>query len=395
MSAELSELVAAAREFQRSADLDFVDPKALSALVDSLQGTLCEVVHRARKSGEHLLTGKTPVGWVAQTCGLTPSAASDRLCVGEQLGELPRVAQALHSGEISYQSAAVICHFRDRLREDLRPNIDQDWWVGQARETSVRNLHWLEQHVRYMVDPDSFDHQVEEDWEKRFLSISQSGCMFHISGVLDREAGTALEAAIQSLAKPLGAADTRTPKQRRADALSEIVRHAFGKGTLPKRHGVRPHISVQTTIEGLKGELGAPASRLENGIPVSSKTVQRLACDGTLHRVLKADSMVIDVGRAKRSAQPAQWRGLKARHQTCAAPGCDRPLSMTDAHHLEFWAQGGKTSLPKLMPLCYFHHRLVHEGGWQVVMAGDTVRFIPPERVFIRRHRWGEVRWVA
>jgi hypothetical protein len=105
--------------------------------------------------------------------------------------------------------------------------------------------------------------------------------------------------------------------------------------------------------------------------------------------------MVIDVGRAVRTAQPAQWRGLRARHKTCAGPGCDRPIGMTDAHHIEFWANGGKTALPKLVPLCYFHHRLVHEGGWQVVLAGGGVRFIPPDTVFIRRRRWGESRWAA
>jgi hypothetical protein len=157
---------------------------------------------------------------------------------------------------------------------------------------------------------------------------------------------------------------------------------------------VRPHITVSTTLEGLKGEVGAPASILDNGIPVSSKTVQRLACDGLLHRVLKADSMVIDVGRAKRTAQPAQWRALKARHQTCAWPGCDRPLSWTSAHHVEFWARGGRTDLARLIPLCHYHHRLVHEGGWQVVAAGGGVKFVAPDRVFVRRMRWGE-RWAA
>ena len=236
---------------------------------------------------------------------------------------------------------------------------------------------------------------MEEDYEKRFLSISESGGMFHLSGVLDRDGGAALESAIQSQSKRLGDSDARTPKQRRADALTEIVYHAMDKGTLPKRNGVRPHVSVQTTIEGLKGELGAPASQLDNGIPVSSKTVQRLACDGTLHRVLKSGSMVIDVGRAKRTAQPAHWRGLRARHRHCAGPGCDRPLNMTHAHHVEFWANGGATDMKKLLPLCYYHHRLVHEGGWQVVVAGERVEFIAPERPVMTRRRWGESRWAA
>ena len=158
---------------------------------------------------------------------------------------------------------------------------------------------------------------------------------------------------------------------------------------------MRPHISISTTIEGLKGELGAAASKLESGMPISSKTVQRLACDGTLCRVLKADSVVIDVGRATRAVSPAQWRALKARHRNCAAPGCDRPMNLTSPHHVEFWGRGGKSNLTNLLPLCYFHHRLVHEGGWQVVRAGERVKFIPPDRVIPKRVRGPGMRWAA
>src|SRR5919201_823184 len=121
----------------------------------------------------------------------------------------------------------------------------------------------------------------------------------------------------------------------------------------------------------------------------------RLACDSVMHRVVKAESRVIDVGRAKRSAQPAQWRALKARHRTCAGPGCERPLGWTSAHHVEFWSEGGETNLGKLLPLCYYHHRLLHEGGWQVVLAGERVEFIPPDTPVMTRRRWGERRWAA
>ncbi|TMF51985.1 MAG: DUF222 domain-containing protein, partial [Chloroflexi bacterium] len=89
-----------------------------------------------------------------------------------------------------------------------------------------------------------FDHGIEEDYEKRFLSISESSGMFHISGVLDREGGSALKTAIESLSKRIGTGDARTPKQRRADALVEVAHHAMNQGTLPRRHGVRPHITV-------------------------------------------------------------------------------------------------------------------------------------------------------
>src|SRR5256885_15277286 len=392
---ELDKLKVAVRDFQSSADLDFVDPKELSGLVDSLQGTLCTVLNQAKKRGANLLTGQTPCSWVAQTCGLTPNAASDRLCVGKQLEAMPRVAEALASGEIGYQATSVICHFRDLLREDLRELCYEEQWIRHAKLHTVKNLHWLADHVRYMLDPAGLVHGIEGDYEKRLLRISESSGMFHISGVLDREGGSALRAAIESLAKRIGTGDERTPKQRRADALVEVAQQAMNQGTLPRRNGVRPHITVHTTVEGLKRELGASASELQNGIPVSSKTVQRLACDGTLARVLKADSGVVDVGRATRGVSPGQGRGLKARHPCCAAPGCDRPINWTSPHHVEFWSRGGKSDLPNLLPLCYFHHRLVHEGGWQVIRAGEGVKFIPPDRIVPRRVRGPGMRWAA
>src|SRR2546430_5606707 len=174
MSEALDDLEAAVRQFRNSADLDFVDPKRLSGVVDSLQGTLCTVLNRAKKRGENLLTGQTACSWVAQTCGLTPNAASDRLCVGKQLEAMPLVAEALALGEIGYQAAAVICHFRENLREDLRELCYEEQWIGHAKQHTVKHRRCLAERLRDLLDPESFDHGIEEDYEKRFLSISRS-----------------------------------------------------------------------------------------------------------------------------------------------------------------------------------------------------------------------------
>jgi hypothetical protein len=37
----------------------------------------------------------------------------------------------------------------------------------------------------------------------------------------------------------------------------------------------------------------------------------------------------------------------------------------------------------------------VHEGGWQVIKAGKGFRFLPPERIVMRRARGPGVRWAA
>ncbi len=393
MLSSFDRLRAALGDFVR--DEEAVDPGELRSLIDRLEGKFAQVVRQASQRGDHLVRGHcSAVSWVMDTCSMSQGSASDRLCVGKQLESLPAIEEALGSGQIGYQSVSVICHLGEKLGEK-GVTLDEAEWIGYARQFSIKDLRALSDHTRYVVDPDGYDREVEENYAERFLHISEMNGMFQLKGVMDPEGGAALKTAIDALAKRLDQDDSRTPKQRRADALTELTHHALQAGTLPRRNRVRPHITVTTTLEGLKGELGAAASELQPGMLVSSKTVQRLACDGTLSRVLKADSQVIDVGRATRAVSGAQWRGLKARHRGCAFPGCDRPINWTQPHHIDFWAHGGPTNLRKLLPLCYHHHRLVHEGGWQVIQSDEGVKFIPPDHEVYRRIRAPGMRWAA
>ncbi len=371
-----------------------LDPGELSSFIDALQGKLCRVVAAGAQRGEPASAGKSAVSWVADSCQMSRTSAADRLCVGAQLRFLPQVEQALRSGRIGYQAASVVCHLSEQLGEK-RDHIDEERWVEWGGRFSIKDLRHLAARARYAWDPEGFDKNTEEDYEQCYLHLSPMGRMYRLDGVLDAEGGAALRAAIDALARPLGAADSRLPKQRRADAVVELAYRALDGGTLPRRSGVRPHVAVVTTIAGLKGELGAAASELQDGTPISSKTVQRLACDGTLSRMLTADSMVVDVGRATRVVSGPQRRGVNARYRTCCGPGCDRHVGMTSVHHLEFWARGGPNNLRQLVPLCYFHHRLVHEGGWRVVKSGEAIRWIPPDRELIRRNRAPGRGWAA
>jgi hypothetical protein len=133
---DVERLEAAIADFDLHADDDFVDPKRLSAAVDRLQGKLCRVVHRAQKRGDHLLTGQSPCSFVATTCQMSRTSASDRLCVGAQLESLPRIAAALSSGQVGFQAASVICHLSDQLGEKRELN-DEDAWVGFAQRFTI------------------------------------------------------------------------------------------------------------------------------------------------------------------------------------------------------------------------------------------------------------------
>jgi Domain of unknown function (DUF222) len=391
----LAKLLDAIREFQAREDRR-VDLKGLRAGMDALEGEFSAEARSSQVSGAHLANGSAGVvTWLSRLCGMSATSAADRLCVGTQLESLPKIAEALRSGEISYQSTSLLCHLRDQLG-DKRELFDENEMLDLARRHSVGSLRYLCRYARHVADPDGFFNEAEADFSLRRLDISQmQDGMFCVDAILDPEAGAALKTALDSLAKRLGPDDDRSHKQRMADGVGELVHHALDQGTLPRRNGVKPHVSLTTTVEGLKNEVGAPPADLELSLPISTRTLQRIACDCTMSRVLLADSMVIDVGRATRTVSPPMRRALGKRDRGCRFPGCDRQVNWSTPHHIDFWARGGLNKLPNLILLCYFHHRLVHEGGWQVVKAGREFRFVPPDRVVFRRARGPGVRWAA
>jgi hypothetical protein len=390
----LSELEAAIRGLQ-SCDPD-IDPKRLRAAIDALEGVFSAVVKRAQERGDHLVNGNiTAASWISRTCGMSVTSAADRLCVGGQLQSLPRIAEALSSGEIGYQSTSVLCHLREQLgpKRDL---FDEEEMLEFARRFSVFHLRMLCRVARHVADPDGFFNEAEENYLRRRLHVSlMSDGMHAIDGILDPECGAALKTALDALARRQGPEDGRSHSQRMHDALGELVHHAMDEGRLPRRNGVRPHVNVTTTLEGLKGEVGVAPADLELSLPISTRTLERIACDATISRVLLADSMVIDVGRATRVNSAPRRRALRVRDRGCRFPGCDRAAGWSTPHHIVAWSRGGPNNLANEVLLCHYHHRLVHEGGWQVIKAGREFRFLPPERVVMRRARGPGVRWAA
>jgi hypothetical protein len=391
----LEEFEAAAQKFLARGERR-VDPKRYRAVIDSLDGDFSANARDCARAGEHLVAGSiTAASWIARTCGMSISSASDRVRVGEQLESLPMVAAALGSGEISYQAASALCHLHERLGEH-REGFDEEEMVGYAREYSVSELRKLCRLAWHVANPDGFFNEAEADFTRRYFHINQlPDGMFAVDGVLDPVGGAAFKTAVDVLAKPKGSEDERTARQRRADAVGELAMHAMEQGTLPRRHAVKPHINLTMTLEGLKGELGVPPADLDLSLPISTRTAERIACDCTMSRVLLADSMVIDVGRATRTVSAPTMRALRVRDKGCRFPGCDRQVNWSNPHHLIYWSRGGPSKLSNLVLLCYFHHRLVHEGGWQVIKVGREFKFLPPDRFVMRRARGPGVRWAA
>jgi hypothetical protein len=100
-----------------------------------------------------------------------------------------------------------------------------------------------------------------------------------------------------------------------------------------------------------------------------------LACDCSRVDVETSESgEILDVGRARRTIPSAIGRALWLRDGGCRVPGCGRKHHL-QAHHIEAWADGGKTSTSNLCLLCPSHHTLVHEGQLRVTICDGKLEF--------------------
>ncbi|MGI9062809.1 MAG: DUF222 domain-containing protein, partial [Pseudonocardiaceae bacterium] len=166
---------------------------------------------------------------------------------------------------------------------------------------------------------------------------------------------------------------------RQGDALVDAALQVLGFAELPDCGGQRPHLAVTVSLDELEQRLGG--AMLDYGQSLHPETARMLACDAqVIPLVLGGASQPLDVGRTRRTATRAQRRALIARAGGCCEmPGCGRPASWCDAHHLRHWIDGGPTDLTNLLLLCRRHHVLVHRPGWYVHLDPDGHPvFTPP-----------------
>jgi hypothetical protein len=123
---------------------------------------------------------------------------------------------------------------------------------------------------------------------------------------------------------------TRSPAQRRADALVEMARRA---GTAPA-DGRRPEplFTVLVGYESFAGRI----CQLANGSVVSPGSLVPWLESAWVERVVfESPSRVIDVGVARRLFSGATRRAVQVRDQECFHDLCDEPADDCEIDHVE------------------------------------------------------------
>ena len=323
--------------------------------------------------------------WLAWRVGMDLGAARERVRVARALGSLPRLADALARGELSYAKVRALTRVATPETEERLLAVGR---AGSACQVERIVRGWRR------VDQIAEARETAHRHKSRALHVYQDeDGMVIIRGRLTPEEGAVLMQALAAARETLyqrarGASAARGPvdvssetsstAQQQADALALLAETALHHGIDPGAPGERYQVVVHVDAPVLANADAPGQSALEGGTHVSSETSRRLACDAS--RVVMrhdAEGRTVEVGARTRTIPPALRRALHHRDRGCRFPGCG--VRFGQGHHIRHWAHGGPTTLSNLAMLCRRHHRAVHEEGYQVERLADgALRFRTP-----------------
>ncbi|WEK61734.1 MAG: DUF222 domain-containing protein [Candidatus Microbacterium colombiense] len=357
---------------------------------------------------------RSPAKLIAATTGISTGDALRLVTVGEATaprsdllgarlpGRYPLVREALDSGALGAQAAALIVALLERCR--VAAGIDriaegERMLTEAAPGLALDDLRKLIVRAEAWLDPDGVEPRADEQRGQRSLTMFERNGMLHLDAKLDVETAAPIVAAIRGYVTAAFAArsdapdpdapdaDRRTVPMIQADGLATFCAHALGcEGERMPLAGAT--VVVRLSLDELQSGSG---SATIDGIdqPISVAAARRMAAGGgVIPCVLGGDSEILDWGREKRLFTRSQRRALVERDGGCAM--CGLPPEMTKAHHIRWWKRDhGPTDLSNGVLLCETCHHRIHDNGWEIRIdgAGTAARvwFVPPGYVDLAR----------
>ncbi len=353
--------------------------------------------------------------WLSSALRLRPEEAGRAVKLARDLdAHLPSTREALAAGDLSADHAEVIARSVRKLPSEAGPEKRaeaEQLLVKEARTFDPKDLAGLGREILRRVDPDHADRilakqfAAEEARAEREREIILWDDPYSIStflrGKLDPITNEMFRVALEPLSKPrptdANGPDLRTPAQRMGDGFHELLSRFLASGATPTHAGEKPQIVLTIDPDRLRDGTGT-GELLHTGTTISARTAQELACDAHISTYIAASGgLGAGTGEGHGTSGESLSDGvrlytgkvrklLELRDRGCAFPGCNRPPSWCQAHHIVPWSKGGLTTLANGVLLCGYHHRHIHQGTWHVQTAKDGhPEFIPPE--WIDKHR--------
>ena len=336
--------------------------------------------------------------------------------LGERLGPVrPRLAAVQRAGEVTPEQVGIVVGALDPV--DRRGFDSADISAGEellaefAALFGPQDLRRLAQQVVDRIDPDGTRPAEELNADRRHFRIRHTPDGAYVGEFrLTGSAGAKLVALLDPLAKPrtgpqssqdqdasgsgpvddgdhgdagsdtgVGVgADPRTRGQRWHDAVEDLCDRALRAGGLPDAGGTPATVVVLIDWQDLLARTGHATT--SDGAMLSTGQVLDLARSADIIPVvLDRHGAVLDLGRSRRIASPAQTWALYARDGGCSFPGCAHPPEYCERHHIVAWADGGQTNLDNMTLLCRYHHGHFASRGWTCQINTDGLpEWVPP-----------------
>jgi hypothetical protein len=193
----------------------------------------------------------------------------------------------------------------------------------------------------------------------------------------------------QSMTADAITSDARTPVQLASDAFLQLLRLGAEHDPACLLGSGAPVIRITVAERAL--HTGDGFGTIEgSGERVSLRTVERLLCSGESIRMgFDESGNVLDLEAEQRLYSKRQREVLSVKFGGCMHPGCERPPSWCEAHHILQWARDrGKTVIENGILLCRWHHLKYHNEGYEIEHdAGGAYWLVPPESVDPKENR--------
>lgn len=322
---------------------------------------------------------------LAAALQLTERAADRLLHMAEALTERYREAlDALGAGRTTSQHVEVLVELVDCVEPELRETVIDPavhLAVTEPLGTFRRKLRALVDAVRHVT----LDHRHREALAQRrvMLEPSEDGMawlLMHVPAVEGRAVMNRLDAEARALRGRDG--EDRTMDQLRSDIACDLLIDGDTSRHPDAVRGIRATVAVTVPALTLMGGADAGPAVVEGVGPIPLSRARELCGEASSWmRVLThpETGVVLSVGRDSYRPPADLRRLIRWRAERCLAPGCGMPARLCHLDHQIPWADGGRTELTNMAPLCTHHHVVKHHGGWVVhQLPGGVMEWTSP-----------------
>jgi hypothetical protein len=305
---------------------------------------------------------RTCAFWLSWKCGLDIRSAQEKLRVAHALTLFPRIRAEFAAGRLTYSKVRALTRMATPESEEALVDIGLCGTAAHI-EALARGYRRVERHE------DRRDAVTDPARGRGVQFVDDDGATVMIVRLTEEETEQVRRAL-----------DHAGDGVSTADALVLMAESYLANGDACRTGSDRALLVVNTDEKVLTGDNPELWPTIEGGPAILPETVRRLACDASFVWLLRGENGEPVNISAKFAGIPRALRRLvRARDQgRCRFPGCDE-ARYTDIHHLVHRARSGPNTATNLVTLCWFHHRLVHEGGWTLTRTtnGELVATNP------------------